>query len=302
MFSIIIIMLAAGTMLALAIAAGWALGWANRKFHVPTDARQELLIKALPGANCGGCGYVGCSEYAAALLRGEACTKCTVGGTTCAAALANILGVDVKESWPFRPAVHCGARTGDRLGRTEYHGEPTCAAANLVGGVQGCVFGCLGMGDCERSCPFDAIHVLDGLATVDYKKCTGCGACARACPRNIISMVPFKSERMLVVACCNKDFGKDVRAVCKVGCLGCGACSRMSKMFAMIDNMSTISYDDYSPDSGDLQAAAAKCPQKRLVFIGKPSQRDLAAVTDEDLPEVAPDKFETTVDKTDWQG
>ena len=194
MFSIIVMLLAAGTMLALAIAAGYALGWANRRFHIPIDPRQEQLAKALPGVNCGGCGYVGCNEYAAALLKGEVVTKCIVGGVSCAAALARILGVEIKETWPYRPAVHCGAHTDDRLGRTEYRGEPSCAAANLVSGVQGCVFGCLGMGDCQRVCSYDAIHIVQGLATVDYDKCTGCGACARACPRNIISMVPFKSD------------------------------------------------------------------------------------------------------------
>ena len=134
------------------------------------------------------------------------------------------MGVELGETFPFRPIVHCGAHTEDRLGRTLYQGESRCAAANLVSDVQACTYGCLGFGDCTRACNYDAIHVVDGLATVDYDKCVGCGACSRACPRNIITITPFKAERIMAVTCANKDKGKDVMAVCNVGCIGCGAC------------------------------------------------------------------------------
>ena len=76
-----------------------------------------------------------------------------------------------------------------------------CRAANLVADVQGCTYGCLGFGDCSRACNYDAIQVVDGLATVNYYNCIGCGACAKVCPRNIITITPFKAKRMLAVAC-----------------------------------------------------------------------------------------------------
>jgi len=300
----LIVILAAATMLLLAVFMAYVLGWANRAFHVEVDPRVERVNEALPGANCGGCGYVGCNEYAeAVVLQGEAVDKCTVGGVSCAAALAKILGVELEQTWPYRPAVHCGATYDDRLGRSGYRGEPTCVGANLVAGVQGCTYGCLGLDDCTRACTFDAIHGIDGLATVDYDKCTGCGACARACPRNIISMVPFKAEQMLVVACSNKDFGKDVKAVCKVGCIGCKACTRFSDLFQVEDNISRIDYDKYDPDKMDpLKVAIEKCPMKRLVMVGKPSEKDLAAVAAEEAPEMVEADFKTTVDKTEWHG
>ncbi len=303
--TLLIIMLAAGTMLLLALFMAYVLGWANKTFHVEVDPRIEAVTEALPGANCGGCGFLGCAEYAEAVVAGNAPpNKCPVGGAACAQQIAEILGLEVEESFPYRPAVHCGAHYDERLKRHEYReGERTCAAGNLVGGIQGCTYGCLGFGDCQAACDYDAIHVIDGLATVDYEKCVGCGACARACPRNVITMVPFKAEQVLIVACSNRDFGKAVRAVCKVGCLACGACQRLSELFKVEDNISRIDYDAYDPDHPEqVVKAIEKCPAKRLVYVGKPSQEDLAAVAHEEAPTVVEGKPSTTVDKTKWRG
>jgi Na+-translocating ferredoxin:NAD+ oxidoreductase RNF subunit RnfB len=300
----VIVGLAAGTMLAMALVLSSVLGWANRAFYIDVDPRVDAAIDVLPGANCGGCGYVGCGEYAEAVVMDNAPVNlCSVGGKSCTEALAAVMGVDAGVSYPWRPVVHCGARYDDRLGRTAYQGELRCGPANLVTDVQGCTYGCLGFGDCTRACDFDAIHIEDGLARVDYEKCVGCGACAKACPRNIITMAPFKQENMLVVACSNLDAGKDVKAVCKVGCLGCKACERASGMFAVVDNLSTINYDNYTREnleSGLL--AAKKCPRNRLVFVGVPSEKDLLAVADEELPDVITPDFKTSVDDTEWRG
>ncbi len=298
--TILLIVLAAATMLALATLMGYVLGWANKTFHVDIDPRIEHVDEALPGVNCGGCGYIGCMEYAEAVVAAdEAVDKCTVGGESVAAMIADILGVEVSQSWPFRPAVHCGATHADRLNRSDYRGEQTCASANILGGLQGCTYGCMGLGDCERSCRFDAVHVVDGLSTVDYEACVGCGACAKVCPRNMISMVPFKAEQMLVVACANKDFGKEVKAVCKVGCLGCKACTRHSDLFTVNDNLPTIDYDNYDPeDMAGLEVAITKCPSKRLTMVGRPAEADSPPGHG---PVVTVD-FKTTVDDTEWRG
>ncbi|MCP4378766.1 MAG: electron transporter RnfB, partial [bacterium] len=193
----------------------------------------------------------------------------------------------------------------NRLGRNEYNGEQACTAANMVAGVQGCTYGCMGFGDCGAVCNFDAINVVDGLATVDYDKCVGCGACEKICPRHIISMRPFKVTQMLAVTCANNDFGKDVKGVCKVGCIGCKACGRASEMFSFNENdfIPTLDYNQYDPEQmDDLQVALDKCPQKRLLMVGNPTERDLAATADQETPEIAKPDFETTVDKTDWHG
>jgi len=300
----LIVLLAAGAMLALAIVMGFILGWANKAFHVEVNPLVERALDMLPGANCGGCGYMGCADFAEAVVEGKAPpTACPVGGEGCATKLARLLGIELDESAPYRPVVHCGATYEDRLGRTDYQGEPTCEAANFVAGVQGCAYGCLGFGDCQAACPFDAIHVVDGLAVVNYDKCTGCGKCEKVCPRHIISMAPFKAEQMLVVKCSNKDFGKDVRAVCKVGCIGCKACARISDLFVMKDNLPHIDYDKYEPgEEHDLNLVLDKCPMKRMQYVGKPSEKDLAAVADEKAPAIVEADFKTTVDDAEYRG
>ncbi len=299
----LLMLLAGGTLGLLSIGAGYALGWASRTFHVEIDPRVEAVLGVLPGANCGGCGYVGCASYAeAVVLAGAPPDKCPVGGASCAQAVAKILGVDVRPSWPQRPVVHCRAHYGDRLGRGQYHGEPTCAAANLVAGVQGCVYGCLGFGDCRAACAFDAIRIVDGLAVIDYEKCTGCGACARVCPRNIINMTPFKSERMLVVACANQDFGRDVRAVCRVGCIGCKACQKACDLFSFDGFLPKIDYDRYDPARLEsAMAAVEKCPMQGLIFVGRPPR---TKKDDRESGSAQPVRaeFKTTVDNSQWQG
>lgn len=299
----LLMVLAGGTLGILSIGAGYALGWASRAFHVETDPRVDAVLAVLPGANCGGCGFVGCASYAeAVVLSGAPPDKCPVGGASCAQAVAGILGVDVRPSWPRRPVVHCRAHYGDRLGRGDYRGEPTCAAANLVAGVQGCAYGCLGFGDCRAACAFDAIRIVDGLAVIDYEKCTGCGACALVCPRNIITMTPFKSERMLVVACANQDFGKDVRAVCRVGCIGCRACQKASDLFSFDGHLPTIDYERYDPSQLEsAMVAVEKCPMQGLIFVGRPPRSDReGGETSAETPVMA--DFKTTVDDSQWQG
>ena len=302
MFAITTILLAAAILALLAIAVAYVLGWANRTFHVTVDPKIEAVLDVLPNANCGACGFVGCSEYAEGVVHGGAeVTLCAPGGAGCAQRIAEILGVTVEESYPYRAVVHCAAHYDERLLRMPYAGELTCAAANLVAGVQGCTYGCLGFGDCTRACKYDAIHVIDGLATVDYEKCIGCKACARACPRNIITMVPFKQERMFVVACSNQDKGAEVQAVCTVGCIGCAGCTRRAELMRMQGNLPVVDYDQYE-SLEHFNAAMEKCPRASIVNVGKPTPADLAAVADEVLPDRVEADFKTTVDETEWRG
>jgi electron transport complex protein RnfB len=297
------IILAAATLLILAVVMSAVLGVANKSFHVPVDVRVEKVIAALPGANCGGCDYVGCSDYAEAIVaKGEDVTRCPVGGDAVSREVARIMGVEIRQTWPMRPVVHCAATYDKRKRLTAYDGERTCHAANIVSGLQGCVYGCLGLGDCVRVCEYDAIHVVDGLARVDYTRCTGCGACVKACPRNIISRIPFKASRVIAVLCANKDFGKEVSDVCEVGCIGCKACARIvSDLITIQNNLPVFDYDKYDP-SKDLQAIIDKCPRASLVWIGKPTARDLQETAEEALPARIEANFKTTVDKTEWRG
>lgn len=51
-----------------------------------------------------------------------------------------------------------------------------------------CRVACMGCKKCEKACPYDAIHVDNGYAVIDYEKCTNCGECAEACPTGSIQL------------------------------------------------------------------------------------------------------------------
>lgn len=264
--------IAAGTMLTMAVVFSYILGWANKKFKVEADPKIETVLAALPGANCGGCGYLGCSDYAVAIVTdNDPVNKCTVGGEACARQVASIMGVEAGDLAKIFAIVHCGAGTPDRLKPTEYRGEQRCTAAHQVAGLQGCAFGCLGLGDCTRVCNYNAVHIKDGLATVDYRACVGCGACAKVCPRQIISITDFMADHIPTVACSNKDNGKEAKTVCNKSCIGCRVCTKHSELFAVTDNLSKCDHKKYSRN--DLEQALIsieKCPTNCIHMVGEP--------------------------------
>jgi electron transport complex protein RnfB len=268
---LVVIGMAAVVLFGLTFVFAGLLGVAKEKLRVDEDPRIPQVQEILPAANCGGCGFAGCADFAKAVVEERAePTGCPVGGAVCAEKIAALLGVEVVKTWPYRPIVKCAAKADEKLGRVRYEGVQSCVEADVIGVTQACTYGCLGFGDCVRACDYDAIHMVDGLPVVDYDKCTGCGACVRACPRNIIESIPFKQERMLAVACCNKEPGKSVKQVCKVGCIGCKACQRiLSEIFHVEDNLAYVDYDAYTGDE-DFETAQKKCPAGVMVYFGKP--------------------------------
>ena len=206
---------------------GAALAFAAKIFYVKVDPKQAAVREALAGANCGGCGYPGCDGYAAAVAAGEApCNKCVAGGAATAAALAEIMGVSADASEKMVAFVPCSGTHDKAEPRFNYSGPVDCRAAMLFGGKSSkmCTFACIGLGNCERACQFDAMHVTDGVAKVDRAKCVGCGACVDACPKSIVKLLP-ESQKVMPV-CGNMDKGAQVTKICQVGCIGCMRCQR----------------------------------------------------------------------------
>jgi Na+-translocating ferredoxin:NAD+ oxidoreductase RNF subunit RnfB len=243
---------------------------ASEKLKVEVDPKVEQIHEALPNLDCGACGFAGCGQYAKAILGNpELLGKCAPGGAEASAKIADILNLQVSDSGPQkRPIVHCRAHAGDKTMHAIYQGIQSCTAANALSNVQACGFGCLGFGDCTRACKFDALHIVDGLSTVDYEKCTGCTACSKACPRHLIEMVPFHDENMMTVACSSKETGKSTRAFCKVGCIGCGLCAKQSDLFKVEDNLARFDYAQYRMTEKE-EAAMKKCPTKVIIYRGK---------------------------------
>ncbi len=270
------ILLAGVTMVGLGSGFALVLLIASERLKVEIDPKIEQIHEVLPHLDCGACGYAGCGQYAKAVLEDpELIGKCAPGGPDTSASIAEILNLQVSQSGPAqRPIVHCHAHTAHRTVNGNYQGIPSCTAANALANVQACAFGCLGLGDCTRACKFDALHVVDGVATVDYEKCTGCTACSKACPRDLIEMVPFGQENMMTVACSSRETGKSTRSVCKVGCIACKLCAKQTDLFALDNNLARLDYEKYEP-SEQTELAATKCPTKVIVYRGKTAPADI---------------------------
>ncbi len=245
---------------------------AHSKLKVYVDPRVATLRDALPGANCGGCGFASCDQFAEALAEGKVepggCVALSAGAKQ---ALADLMGVEVSTEAPKKAVIHCGARWEDRLGRAEYHGPANCADKNLVASVQSCTYGCLGLGDCRNVCPFDAIDMVQGLPVVDIELCTGCGKCVAACPRGIITLEPLLDDPLVVNACSSRDVGKIVRQNCTVGCIACGICEKVDPgAFTVSGNLTGVTYDpDTYGKSADHDEAVGKCPTFCLRYVGE---------------------------------
>lgn len=169
------ILIAALVMSVLGLLFGALLGVTGRVFKVPVNEKAEALRECLPGANCGACGFPGCDGYAAAVADGKAeVGACAVGGPACAAKMGEIMGVSVSASVRMVASVACQGYGDHCKPKADYQGMTDCVAASLVNnGTKACQYACLGLGTCERACPFDAIHIdpIKQIAVVDEEKC-----------------------------------------------------------------------------------------------------------------------------------
>ncbi len=239
---------------AIALIAAVILYVCSKKFAVKEDPRIAQVSAILPGANCGGCGFPGCSGMADALVKGADAGSldglmCPVGGAEVMGQVADLLGMAIANTDPMVAVVRCNGTCELRPRMAEYDGLRTCTAMNACGaGETGCGYGCLGCGDCVAACQFDAIRMNPetGLPEVDEDKCTACGACTKACPRHIIELRKKGPKgRRIYVSCMNKDKGAAAMKACKAACIGCGKCEKECK-FEAITITNNLSYIDFN--------------------------------------------------------
>lgn len=240
---------------------GIILGVAEKVFHVENDEKAEAIREALPGSNCGGCGYAGCDAMAEAIAKGNApATGCPVGGAAVAQKIGAILGQEVGEIERKVAYVKCDGHSDKRTRDYNYIGIDSCSYAAMMpgSGPYSCKFGCLGYGTCAKVCPQSAIRIIDRKAVVDENLCVACGNCISACPHNLIELVPANSHYR--VQCSSHVKGKDVRAACTSGCISCKVCEKKcpNEAIKVVDNIAKIDYSKCT----QCGICANECPRK----------------------------------------
>jgi len=248
-----------------------------QKFKVIEDPRIDAVAEVLPGANCGGCGFAGCRNFAENIVKNESLENmfCPVGGNDVSKLIAPIIGQVAEEKEPMIAVIRCNGSFANAPAKTQYDGVKSCFFIhNLYPGDNSCPYSCLGAGDCVVSCKFDAIYIDEktGLPVVDEEKCVACGACVKACPRKVIELrKKGKKSRRIFVSCVNKEKGAVSRKNCNVSCIGCGKCVKECK-FEAITIENNLAYIDFEKCTL-CRKLVAVCPQASILELNFPERK-----------------------------
>ncbi|MDD4880217.1 MAG: (Fe-S)-binding protein [Gallionellaceae bacterium] len=243
------------------------LGFANKRLYVYEDPRIDQVSDLLPQSNCGACGTAGCRNFAEELVAGHVVpARCTVNTRDKNEYIADVLGVDMGNVEKRVARLACaGGRHVARM-RAHYEGLGSCrAAATVAGGGKACDWGCLGLGDCDTVCDFDAIHMNQfGLPVVDNDLCTACGDCVDICPKALFSLEPV--SRKLWMACKNKADGDAAELQCEVACTACGRCVQDAApgLIKLVGGLAVI---DYARNAEARSEVIERCPTGAIVWV-----------------------------------
>ena len=230
-----LILVAAGLVGATGLILGLFLGVASEKFKVEVDEREAEVRAALPGSNCGACGFPGCDGCAKAISKGQApVNQCPVGGAPVAEKIAAIMGTDSVSMDNVKKVahVHCQGDCDKAKQQAHYSGIADCNDLVVV------------PGGTEKACPYS---------------CCGYGSCVKACPKSLIALVPYKKKH--IVSCKNLLKGKQVKDACSIGCIACGICEKNCPFDAIhvLDDLAVM--NEKCTDCG---ICAQKCPTSAI--------------------------------------
>lgn len=253
--------------LSISFLLGLLLGTFKRVFYVATDPKVALIRSVLPGANCGACGYPGCDGFASAVAKGDAKTNgCPVGSSPVAKKVGEIMGVNADSAKKIAVLL-CQGSHDVCQNKSEYIGVHTCIAAKVaINGTKNCDWGCIGFGDCELACPFDAIHVKEnGLPYVDIEKCTGCGICVATCPQHILKTIESDKLGSIALCSCRNTKKAMIMKNCKRGCIKCMKCEKVCPTSAIkvTDGIPVVDYSLCNSCGKCIEG----CPTKVLAYV-----------------------------------
>lgn len=273
------------TVSSIGIVAAIILYAAAQKFKVYEDPRIDEVEEELPSANCGGCGYAGCRNFAEECVKAENLELlfCPVGGNDLMKKVASILGKDAVEKAPQVAVIRCSGSFEHRPKVNFYDGASNCTInTQLYSGDTGCENGCLGLGECVDACTFDAMYMDEktGLPVVIEDKCTACGDCVRACPKDIIELRnKGKKDRRIYVSCINEDKGGIAKKNCSVACIGCTKCEKECK-YEAITIKNFLAYIDFNK-CVLCRKCAPVCPTNAILEINFPPKKERVAVKEQ---------------------
>ena len=267
----------------LGLSFGIILSVAYKQFKVFEDPRIDIVENMLPNANCGACGEPGCRAFAEKVVsNGMNPAKCTVSSEEGIENIASYLGVEASQEEKRVARLLCAGGVNEAHNLANYKGGmSTCRGESVVvGGSKDCSWGCLGLGDCEKACDFEAISMnSNGLPVVDAALCTACGDCVDECPKNLFELMPVSQK--LIVQCKSLLEGDEAQDKCSVACTGCSRCvaDAAPEVISIQNNLAVI---NYSLNDLTNPYATKRCPTGAIVWMEGENQFE--TVQEIDLP------------------